>query len=178
VVFVLVSVALVYVSRSSLRRPRAHGLWRFWAWEVILVLILLVAPVWFRDPLIWPQIISWLLLLGSPLPLLLGLRSLHQASRSSAARHDPTLLGMEQTTELVTTGIYRYIRHPLYSSLLCLTWGAFWKAPGWSTGALAAAATALLVLTAKTEERENIDFFGTAYRAYMARTRMFIPFLF
>jgi protein-S-isoprenylcysteine O-methyltransferase Ste14 len=43
---------------------------------------------------------------------------------------------------------------------------------------LALSATVFLVLTAKTEEVECIDYFGSAYRDYMKETRMFVPFLF
>ena len=88
----------------------------------------------------------------------------------------PALLGLEKTTELVTSGVYRYIRHPLYTSLLLLAWGAFLKAPGRRAGGLAGVASALLFVTARVEERENVGYFGAAYEAYMRRTRRFIPF--
>ena len=93
-------------------------------------------------------------------------------------REDDTLVGLERTTMLVTAGAYRYIRHPLYSSLLFLAWGAFFKAPSWIGGLLAAAATLFLVATARVEEAENAAFFGPAYEAYSKGTKMFIPFLF
>ena len=178
VVFVLASAGLIYVSRASLHQPRAHGFWRFWAWEAIAALVVLNAPVWFRDPLAWYQFVSWLLLFLSLVPLALGLRQLRRARRAEQERPEADLLGFEKTAELVTTGVYRYIRHPMYSSLLLLVWGVFWKAPSWLGAALAAVATACLIATARTEERENIRFFGPAYSAYMRQTRMFIPFLF
>ena len=34
------------------------------------------------------------------------------------------------------------------------------------------------ILTAKSEEKENINFFGSVYSDYMKNTKMFIPFLF
>ena len=52
----------------------------------------------------------------------------------------------------MTSGIYRYIRHPLYSSLFLLTWGIFFKAPGWLGLVLALAASAFLVATARADE--------------------------
>jgi protein-S-isoprenylcysteine O-methyltransferase Ste14 len=182
-IFLLVSAGLVYVSRTALRQPRSHGFWRFWAWEAIAALVVLNAPGWFRDPLAWHQVISWTLLILSPIPLALGLRQLRRARRDRQARPEAGLLGFEQTAELVTTGIYRTIRHPMYSSLLLLAWGVFWKAPSWKApswagAALIAIATACLIATARTEERENCRFFGPAYAAYMQRTRMFVPFLF
>ena len=78
----------------------------------------------------------------------------------------------------MTSGVFKYIRHPLYCSLLLLAWGAFFKDPSWAGGGLALAATAFLQATAKVEEAENIRYFGAAYRAYMQQTKMFIPFLF
>ncbi|NIQ77767.1 MAG: isoprenylcysteine carboxylmethyltransferase family protein, partial [Anaerolineae bacterium] len=67
--------------------------------------------------------------------------------------------------------------HPLYSSLLLLTWGVFLKNPSWAGCGLALGATAFLLATAKVEEAENVRYFGAAYRTYMRQTKMFIPFL-
>jgi protein-S-isoprenylcysteine O-methyltransferase Ste14 len=94
-----------------------------------------------------------------------------------AQRDDAPMLDFEKTTTLVTTGVYRYIRHPLYSSLFLLGWGIFFKDPSWFGGGLAAAATLLLVATAKMEERENLRYFGAEYREYMQRTKLFVPFI-
>ena len=66
----------------------------------------------------------------------------------------------------------------MYTSLLLLAWGIFFKAPSWLAAALAAIATGFLIATAKVEERENVAFFGAVYSDYMKHTRMFIPFLF
>ena len=88
------------------------------------------------------------------------------------------MVAFEKTTALVTVGIYRYIRHPLYSSLLFLAWGIFFKDPSWPGGLLAVVATLFLVATARVEEAENVRFFGEEYKEYMKQTKMFIPFLF
>ena len=176
--FAMGSAWLAWVSGGSLRRPGGHGFWRFWAWESILGLVLRQAPRWFQRPCSPHQLISWLLLLISPAPLILGIRSLQAAGRAPEQRQDAALLGFERTADLVTTDIYRYIRHPMYSSLLFLTWGAFWKRPGGDAAALAASATACLLATARVEEKENAAFFGDTYRAYEAHTKRFVPFLF
>ncbi len=178
IIFVIASAGLVYISRASLRQPRAHGFYRFWAWEAILALVLLNAAGWFRAPFSWHQIAAWTLLVIAIIPLALGVHLLCTARRAERERTDAALLGFEKTAALVTAGVYRYIRHPMYSSLLFLAWGAFFKTPSWPGVALALAATGFLVATAKIEERENVRFFGPAYETYMDRTKRFVPFVF
>ena len=85
---------------------------------------------------------------------------------------------MGKTTQLVTVRLYQYIRHPMYSSLLFLTWGAFFKSPSWIGSILALGASLFMVLTAKVEERENSQYFGDDYQAYVQKTKMFIPYVF
>jgi protein-S-isoprenylcysteine O-methyltransferase Ste14 len=173
------SVPIAWISRASLRRPGTHGFYRFFAWEAILALIVLNGRSWFRDPFSRHQAVSWTMLTMCVAPLVLGVRSLRSRGKPAALREgDATLLAFEKTTTLVDTGIYRYIRHPLYSSLLGLAWGVFFKAPSRLGGLLAGAATAALVGTAKADEAECLRFFGPAYREYMATTKRFVPFLF
>ena len=178
VVFLVVTAGLAYVSRASLLVPRSHGFYRFFAWEAILALMLLNADAWFRDPFSWHQIISWCLLLVSLFLVLHGVHLLRQIGEPDKQRDDASLVGFEKTTTLVTVGAYLYIRHPLYSSLLFLAWGVFFKVPAWIGVLLASAATLFLVATARVEESENLRFFGPAYKAYRKQTKMFIPYLF
>ena len=175
--FLFVTIALLYVSRASLSRPRSHGFYRFFAWEFMLVLFLLNVRVWFDDPFSAHQILSWILLLAS-IPLALpGARSLIRKGKPGNVHRDEPLLAFEKTTVLVTDGIYRYIRHPLYSSLLFLNWGIFFKDPSLLGLSIAIASTMFLVLTARAEEKEDIDYFGEAYREYMSRSKRFVPYI-
>ena len=179
ITFILVSLPIVYISRASLRVPRSHGFPRFFAWEAILALFLLNMNFWFRNPFVWHQIISWVLLFASFIPLGFGIQELRSQGKPVKAREgDPSLLAFEKTTTLVTTGIYHYIRHPMYSSLLLLAWGIFFKHPSLPGSSLIALATLFLVLTAKADEAECQAFFGTTYQDYMKQTKMFIPLLF
>ena len=173
------SLPIIYISRASLRAPGSHGFYRFFAWELILALVLLNVAVWFQEPFTWHQVISWVLLIVCCVPLALGARSLITRGKPVERREgDAALLAFEKTSTLVTTGIYHHIRHPLYSSLLILAWGVFFKDPSLLGGLLAMAATLALIATAKADEAECIRFFGPAYTDYMQRTRMFVPFLF
>jgi protein-S-isoprenylcysteine O-methyltransferase Ste14 len=178
VAFVVGTMALTLISRRSLFQPRSHGFYRFFAWEILLGLFVLNAVDWFRDPLAWHQLISWGLLVLSLVLVILGVGLLRTVGHPDAARRDTSLLGMEKTSKLVTVGLYQYIRHPLYSSLLCLAWGMFFKSPSWLEAALALLCTCFLTATACVEERENIVYFGDEYVEYMKRSKRFIPFVF
>ncbi len=90
----------------------------------------------------------------------------------------PENLSFENTVNVVETGLYRYIRHPMYSSLLLLGWGAFKKHITPISIVLILTVTGFLIACAKVEESENIRFFRSVYKSYMQRTRMFIPWLF
>ncbi len=177
--FSLITFVLIHFSRASLLHPRSHGFYRFFAWEAILALFLFNIDYWFAHPFAWYQIIAWILLFGSIVPVVWGTVLLNKRGKPVERRaNDPSLLAFEKTTALVTTGIYRYIRHPLYSSLLLLAWGIFFKSPSLPGGGLAAAATALLYATARADEAECIHFFGEQYREYMRETKRFVPFVF
>ncbi len=177
-IFLLGSAVLSYASRKSLRLPRSHGFFRFFAWEILLVMFLLNLDGWFRNPWAWYQLISWALLVISLVLVVLGLKLLREVGQQDLARNEPSLHGFERTSHLVTVGLYRYIRHPLYSSLLFLAWGMFFKSPSWLDIGLTLLGTIFLIVTARIEEGEDINYFGAAYVEYMQNTRMFIPFVF
>jgi protein-S-isoprenylcysteine O-methyltransferase Ste14 len=132
---------------------------------------------WIKDPFSLRQIIAWTFLIISVILIFQGVRLFRQKGQIDHDRADPTLVGIEKTTELVTTGLYRYIRHPFYSSLLFLTWGIFLKQITWMMLLLAIAASIFLFVTAKKEEAENIEYFGESYREYMRSSKMFIPYV-
>jgi protein-S-isoprenylcysteine O-methyltransferase Ste14 len=179
IAFGVVTVGLAAISRLSLRRPGSHGFFRFFAWEAITALFLLNVGYWFHDPLAWNQLIAWALLTISCVPVVWGAVLLHRRGKPSDQRASAEgMLAFEKTTQLVTSGIYASIRHPLYSSLLLLTWGIFCKHISLHGALFAVASTLFLILTARADEAECVAFFGPEYEAYMRRTRRFIPFLF
>jgi protein-S-isoprenylcysteine O-methyltransferase Ste14 len=177
--FLFITIILIYISRASLRAPRSHGFYRFFAWEFMLGLFLFNINFWFQNPFAWYQLIAWILLFASLVPLAFGVSALKSRGKPALNREgDPSLLAFEKTTQLVTSGVYKYIRHPLYSSLFLLTWGIFFKNISTTGIVLAITATVFLVFTAKADEAECIQFFGSAYNEYMRKTKMFIPYIF
>lgn len=178
VIFLFGSAVMIFVSRKSLRSLKSHGFHRFFAWEILLIMVLRNVDGWFYEPYSWNQLISWVLLILSLIFVTIGLRLLREIGDQNADRKDEALFAVEKTTRLITVGIYRYIRHPLYSSLLFLAWGIFFKSPSWQDAGLALVCTALLIATARVEENENIAVFGDDYIAYMKNSKMFIPYIF
>ena len=175
VVFALASAGIGTISWPMLRKSETHGFSRFFAWEVILILFLLNVDYWFREPFSPVHIFSWVFLFASLYLILRGVQLFRQAGRLDDRRMDPTLIGIEKTTHLVTSGIYGRIRHPFYSSLLFLAWGICLKHVFWGSLLLAAATTILLVITARKEEAEDIRFLGRHTRITCSGQRCSFP---
>lgn len=176
--FGLLTIPVIIASRRSILNVKSHGFYRFFAWEGMIWLFASNYKYWFHDPFSPRQIISWSLLLVSAYMAITGYLILRNKGKAGAGREDTALFQFEKTTELVTDGIFRYIRHPLYSSLIILTWGILLKRPDAVLVIVSFISSFLLYLTSKTDEKECIIFFGDKYRVYMSRTRMFIPFIF
>ena len=176
--FIIISCCLWYISRASVRVVGSHGFYRFFAWEAITALILLNFDMWFVRPLSLFQIISWIFLLVSLVLLWNGYTMIRSKGKPNKQRQDNTLFTLEKTSVLMTSGVYKYIRHPLYGSLLFLAWGVFLKNVTWPSLCMVTGATACLVLTATADEAECIRYFGPSYKEYMSHTKMFIPFIY
>jgi protein-S-isoprenylcysteine O-methyltransferase Ste14 len=177
ILFIALSIPVILLSRKSLFDFKSHGFTRFFSWECIIALFVINNEVWFMEPLSAVQIVSWLMLSISLYLVTESVIRFRKASRNGIRRVDEKLFRFEKTTELVTKGIYRYIRHPMYSSLLFLTWGIWLKRPLLITLPVALLSSLLLWLTAIRDEKECIAYFGDSYRDYMKGTKRFIPFI-
>ncbi len=175
--FVIVSTILVGFSWRVLGNPKSHGFYRFFAFESILGLMVLNEPYWFDEPTSLLHLISWFLLILSVIFVVQALILFKRFGGNNERQDTPENFAFENTANLVEDGLYRFVRHPMYSSLLFLGWGAFFKNITPLNIALIATVTILLIIVAKIEERENIHFFGATYSDYMKRTKMFIPWL-
>jgi len=78
--------------------------------------------------------------------------------------------------ELVTSGPYRYVRHPIYSGILLALLGTALATNLYLLIALVIAG-AYFVYSASVEERLMTDTFPAAYGTYKAATKMLIPFV-
>lgn len=83
-----------------------------------------------------------------------------------------------ERTELVTTGLYRSIRHPIYSLSILLVAACAIVLPTLPMLAVAIVNATLLNLKARNEERHLLATHGDAYAAYLRTTGRFLPRLF
>jgi protein-S-isoprenylcysteine O-methyltransferase Ste14 len=173
----LFAIYIVTVSWRPLRNPGSHGFYRFFGFVATGAVIVVNLPVWTKYSLSVPRLAAELCLGISIWYVIAGFRGLKRYGGRADRLESPETLGFENTSRLVTRGIFRYIRHPMYASLIFLAWGSCLKRVDIITAALAVIATVALAATAKIEERENLAFFGEEYRTYMTRSRMFIPYI-
>jgi len=178
IIFLIFSIPVILVSWRSLTRFKSHGFFRFFAWECILWLFASNYKFWFHDPFSFNQIVSWILLIIAGYLVIAGVILMHKFGKPGKTRDEKTLFEFEKTTELVDSGIFQYIRHPLYASLVYLTWAVFLKNISVELLVVAFFSTVLLYFTARYDEKECIAFFGEKYREYMKKSKMFIPYIF
>jgi protein-S-isoprenylcysteine O-methyltransferase Ste14 len=79
-----------------------------------------------------------------------------------------------QPDKLVTKGIYRYSRHPMYLTLFPVFLGVGIATASWVFLLLSVVYMIIPLLFVDTEERHCLKFYGDAYRAYMDRTPRWI----
>jgi protein-S-isoprenylcysteine O-methyltransferase Ste14 len=85
-------------------------------------------------------------------------------------------LELRQEHRLITDGVYRAIRHPMYSALTLYSVGQALLIPNWVAGFSNVIALAvLLALRLSAEEKMMAEQFGDQYAAYSARTKRLVP---
>jgi len=177
ILFIALSVPVIYISKQSLFDFKSHGFTRFFSWECIIALFVINFEHWFSEPFSFRQLVSWILLLISIWFVTEGTLRLRKARKPGIVRVDDKLFRFEKTTELVTSGIYSQIRHPMYSSLLFLTWGIWLKEPLAVTLPVALLSSWLLWVTARRDEALCTAHFGESYREYIQKTKRLVPFV-
>ncbi len=76
---------------------------------------------------------------------------------------------------LVTSGPYRWVRHPIYTSYFALALSLFLLTTNLFIGLALLALSILLASRVEGEEALLLERFGDEYRAYMQRTGRFLP---
>ena len=100
----------------------------------------------------------------------LGFIGLRQALDPAGA--GPLIAG-RGADALVVRGLYRWVRHPLYTCGLVILW--LTPVMSWNWLALAAGLTAYILIGIPFEERKLLAEFGAAYAEYQERTPALLP---
>lgn len=139
---------------------------------ILLMLVLLPDQPFYTVPMPWAvgfvalQVLGAILLVVGVLQTdtlsFIGLRQLIQ---------DPDTI----PSALITHGLYRYVRHPLYTAGLMMLW--FTPQVSRNLFTVFVVLTLYLIIGAIFEERKLLREFGQDYADYRARTPMLIPFL-
>ena len=177
IIFGVLSLPIIIISWRTIFNVKSHGFYRFFGWEGILWLLVSNYSFWFDNPFSIIQIISWVLLLIGGYFVIAGVIKMKTKGKQTKERDEKALYKFERTTELIDTGIFKYIRHPLYSSLIFLTWGIFFKNPTILLLVVSILSSMFFVITAILDEKECIAYFVDQYRDYMKRSKRFIPFI-
>jgi protein-S-isoprenylcysteine O-methyltransferase Ste14 len=84
--------------------------------------------------------------------------------------------GQDSKEGLLTSGIYRYARHPIYTGIVWMSLGLALASVNWAGLLMVPAVFGVNVVQAVIEERHDVGVrFQTQYEAYRKRTRMFGP---
>jgi protein-S-isoprenylcysteine O-methyltransferase Ste14 len=147
-------------------------------------LLLTMAWIAFFLPLVW--IVSpWLEFADYPLhpvPFIAGIVCyvfglwLFHRSHVDLGTNWSITLEVRQQHRLITHGVYRWVRHPMYLSLFIHGAGQALVLPNWVAGpSYLVAMMILFAFRLGPEERMMREEFGTEYEAYTATTKRLIP---
>jgi protein-S-isoprenylcysteine O-methyltransferase Ste14 len=103
---------------------------------------------------------------------------LFRRSHTDLGRNFSATLKIREAHTLVTNGVYRLVRHPMYSSFFLLALAQLLLLPNWFVGiAGLCGAGILFAFRVGREEQMMLEEFGDDYLSYMTRTKRVIPWL-
>jgi protein-S-isoprenylcysteine O-methyltransferase Ste14 len=177
IIFLILSLPLLALSRRVLFCLKNPGVYRLVVWECILWLAIQNYRYLIVEEFDLQQLISSVLMMASLVFVLSAVFVMRKKGKVSKQRQDHTLFDFEKTTVLIESGIFKHVRHPMYSALLFLVWGILLRNIEVTLLMVALIATCSGVFAAWIEEKENKEYFGENYRHYMLKTKRFIPYV-
>lgn len=99
-------------------------------------------------------------------------------SHAELGRNWSISLELRGNHRLVRTGVYRLVRHPMYSSFFLLGLAQFLLLPNWVGGGAGLIGAAILYgFRIRREEKMMVENFGDEYRLYMRQTKRLVPWI-
>ena len=139
------------------------------------ILVYILAP----DRIAWAEVTLPFWLRWTGFGLAVASLVLLSWTNQALAENFSTVLRIRQGHTLITTGPYRYLRHPMYSVFVIMTIGfGLLTANLMLAGFLLGAVAVVMIFRTPLEEKMLVDHFGDHYRAYMQRTGRYLPKIF
>jgi protein-S-isoprenylcysteine O-methyltransferase Ste14 len=182
---VILAASVVLVAIRAPHGQRSRGVKVAKSYKGTLeILLLFLAWVGFFVPLVWVVSPAFSFaeyplradaLVAGVLCFVAGLWLFHRTHVDLGTNWSITLELREQH-RLITQGVYRLVRHPMYTALALYSIGQALVIPNWVAGPSYLVAFAILfAFRVRAEERMMLERFGAEYAAYMARTSRLIP---
>lgn len=177
-----IAIRIPYDKRSSLMKvTTSHRTLRENVLLFLVALGVLLAPL----VAIFTPLLSFADYRPHPIAFLAGAACLalnvwlfHRAHADLGENWSKTL-EIRENHRLITTGVYRTIRHPMYTAIFLFVIAQALLLPNWLAGPSGLVAFGLMyALRVGPEERMMIEAFGDEYRDYMRRTKRLIPGVF
>jgi len=186
--YTIIIIAAIYVSKRA-QRVQKCSFDAFKANKTEIKLLLRIRPllglpiyigfVEWLVPFVWfpwaylpfPPWVNWLGLFL----LFISILFLWWSFLSIGANYHGTI-GLHKNHQLITTGSYKYIRHPITISFIPVMISIFLLTSNWLIGVPALVLTiTILIVRTPVEETQLLDRFGDEYKQYKKRTGKFFP---
>jgi protein-S-isoprenylcysteine O-methyltransferase Ste14 len=119
----------------------------------------------------------WIIALGTL--VLIASLWLFRRAHKDLGRQWSIALEIRQEHQLVEAGVYRLVRHPMYSAFWLGSIAQALLLPNWVAGPIGLVGTAILYsFRIGEDERMMLETFGDRYRDYMRRTARIIPWVY
>ena len=176
--------AVTWLVLAAFNKKRIRGApWRSWGWRLLLVGIVVAWP-WLRrsEPVFFASLAAHRSLQPGMAVRWIGVGLCAAGlafafwARFHIGRNWGAPMSLRENHELVTTGPYHYVRHPIYAGIMLAMLGtALATDVAWL--ALFVVYVGYFLFAARSEERTMLAQFPRQYPEYKRRTKMLIPFV-
>ncbi len=187
IIFLLGIVGWYVIRYPAQRRARKQGVARSVGGMRDRTLLVIAALAQFLIPGIyaltgWPAfadygfypVVAWLGVLA-----ILASLVLFRVTHKQLGRMWSVTLEMRAEHKLVTSGLYAYVRHPMYSSFALFALAQCLLLQNWIAGPIGLIGFGVLFfMRVPHEEQVMAETFGDEYRSYMRRTKRIIPWIY